>query len=839
MNGGSDWLGRLARPLESASQNDFRALPRVRDLGKAILNILENAPEETGGGAEQFRERMAALFGDFDTLPLPVRRDRVARALKLITEARQQNLWPESVQVKPDSKTSGAAADGTRKVPPEPAPREVELARKAARAPEGDLARALSELDTDVTYVKGVGPRLAQVLGKLNIEKVGDLLWHLPHRYEDRRDVRKIAELKGGESAVVRGKILGAGRAGRRVYEALLGDETGTISLKWFRFNEKQLRDRLERGEEVFATGEVKSFRGKLEMTHPELEDALDDEEDGGREAIVPVYPLTEGLHNKRIRTIVGNALDKFGPYMLDAVPNSLMGEPLPTLADSLRELHRPDAGNDLQRLNAQATLYHQRLRVQEAFYLQMGLVRSKMEQAGEQAPAFDPSPELLKKLMAALPFKPTGAQQRVISEIAGDLSKPRVMNRLLQGDVGSGKTVVAAAAASIAIAGGAQVALMAPTEILAEQHYRGLKSLLEELGVRVALLTSSQKVSTTSVKPARVLHDIGVGAVDLVVGTHAIIQDQVKFKNLALAIIDEQHRFGVAQRADLRDKGEHVHFLVMTATPIPRTLTMTIYGDLSVSLLDEMPPGRTPVHTRVFPAKGRAEVWRLVERELAEGRQAYVVYPLVAESEKMDLRDAIAAAEELQNEVFKNYRVGIVHGQMKSAEKDDVLRRFRDGEVHVLVSTTVIEVGIDVPNASVMVIEHAERFGLSQLHQLRGRVGRGGARSYCYLVGGAGVHADANARLKVMEQVSDGFVIAEEDLRLRGPGEFMGTRQSGLPEFRALDLVRDRAIIARARQAAEEIFAEDPKLQRPEHRALSWALTHHWKRRGRFARVG
>ena len=831
MSSGGDWLSRLARPLESASSNDYRALPRVKNLGRTILSILDDLPGESGG-AEQFRERLAALFGDFDALPLPVRRDRVERALKLIVDARQQNLWPAEAATAAESPKEAA-----KKTPAGPAPRERELAARAARAGEGDLARAMSELDTDVTYVKGVGPHVARVLGKLGIEKVGDLLWHLPHRYEDRRNVRKIADLQGGESAVVRGKILGVGRAGRRVYEAVLGDETGTLSLKWFRFSEKQLRDRLEKAGDVFVTGEVKKYRGKMEITHPEIEDAGEDSE--GREEIVPVYPLTEGLHNRRVRAIVGNALDKFGNFLQDAVPNALLGEPLPTLADALRELHRPDAGNDLERLNAQATLYHQRLRLQEAFYLQMGLVRSKREQAAEQAAAFDPEPALLTQLLESLPFKPTGAQRRVIAEIASDLSQPRVMNRLLQGDVGSGKTLVAAAAASLVIAGGHQVALMAPTEILAEQHYRSLQQLLAPLEVRLALLTGSQKVSTTTVNTGRVMHEIAEGAAQLVVGTHAIIQEGVKFKNLSLAIIDEQHRFGVAQRADLKDKGEHVHFLVMTATPIPRTLTMTIYGDLSVSLLDEMPPGRTPVFTRVYPAKGRPEVWRLVERELAQGRQAYVVYPLVAESEKMDLRDAIAAAEELQNGIFANYRVGIVHGQMKSQEKDDVLARFRKGEIHVLVSTTVIEVGIDVPNASVMVVEHAERFGLSQLHQLRGRVGRGAARSYCYLVAGEGVRTEANARLKVMEQVSDGFIIAEEDLRIRGPGEFMGTRQSGLPEFRVLDLIRDRGVIAKAREAAEEIFAKDPELKLPEHRTLAWTLQHHWRRRGRFVSVG
>ncbi len=825
----SDPVQGLQELLEKAAWDNFRTLARFKGLGRTLsqlaLKLAGGTPEQ-----EKLSERLAPLFENFDMDSLAGRQGRVAQALEALGAFRQGGLFaleaPLAKQGRADPPAGG-----------EPPARETALLDKGG--PPQDLSASLDALATEVTFVKGVGPKMAQVLARLGIQTVEDLLWHLPTRYEDRRNLKTISELVPGEFAVVKGRVTVAGRAGRRVFEAAVSDGTGTVRAKWFHFRESQLRDRLKKDAPIILAGKVDAYRGKLEIHHPDIE--VGDEEDdlGTPEALVPVYPLTEGLHNKRLRRIIESALSKFGAHLHDGLPPGLLGEKLPGLAVSIEELHRPSSENDVGRLNARQTLYHRRVRVHEAFFMELGLVRQRAEKARAASAAFDPRPALLEKFLKALPFELTGAQKRSLAEIAADLSRPHPMHRLLQGDVGSGKTVVAAAASLLAIAAGYQSALMAPTEILAEQHFATLRKLLTPLDIPLALLTGSQKVSTVSVSPARIFNEIESGKIPFAVGTHALIYDRVQFARLGLVVVDEQHRFGVAQRAGLREKGAEPHVLVMTATPIPRTLALTVYGDLDVSILDELPPGRQPVRTAAFPARARRQVWRLVEGEIEKGRQAYVVYPLVAESEKLDLRNAVAAAEELQSKVFPDRKIGLLHGQMKPAEKEAVLSSFRRGELQVLVSTTVIEVGIDVPNATVMVVEHAERFGLSQLHQLRGRVGRGAERSHCFLVAGEGVSTESQERLKILEATSDGFRIAEEDLRLRGPGEFLGTRQSGLPDFKALDLVHDQKLLHEARQAALELLRADPSLSRAEHRALGQVLERRWMGRLGFLRAG
>ncbi|MEW6777567.1 MAG: ATP-dependent DNA helicase RecG [Bdellovibrionota bacterium] len=816
-------------PLSSAAKDDFKNLSRFRGLGKSLLEISKRlrAGTDLVPPIAALLDSLDPIFTGLDDLPLPKRQERIQKALAILDEYRQKELPGTEVPKVPVAEEPSVSSA--------PSARERELAKALARNPSPD--KVLEALGTEATYIKGVGPKMAEVLSRLGIETVGDLLWHLPVRYEDRRHLKKIRELTPGEFAVFRAKIGGAGRSGRRTFEALFEDETGRVRGKWFHFNERMLRDRFPLGEAVIVAGTIKDYRGILEIHHPEIELLGEDDDSGPREPIVPIYPLTEGLHPKRLRGIIGSALTKFGMVVEDGIPE-IPGEPLPSFGNSLLELHRPDPGNDVTRLGAAKTLYHQRLRWHEAFFFQLALAQVRRRYASARAKAFPASPELLERYLKSLPFGLTSAQKRSLAEIAEDLSKPRPMHRLLQGDVGSGKTVVAGAACVVAIAAGAQAALMAPTEILAEQHFATLQKFLSPLGVEVALLTGSRKFSTKTVKAGRLLSDLASGKIQLAVGTHALIQEGVEFANLGLAIIDEQHRFGVEQRAELKGKGEEPHVLVMTATPIPRTLALTVYGELDVSVLDELPAGRKPISTQVFPAKLRRQAWDLVRRELEAGRQAYVVYPLVAESEKIDLQNAIAAAKDLEK-VFEGFRIGLVHGRLKADEKDEVISRFRSGGIHLLVSTTVIEVGIDVPNATVMVVEHAERFGLSQLHQLRGRVGRGSERSFCLLISSPEAGSVAGERLKIMESTTDGFRIAEEDLRIRGPGEFIGTRQSGLPDFKVLNLVEDHAALQKARQMASKLLEDDPELALPRHRLLAAVLRGRWARKAGLLHSG
>lgn len=696
------------------------------------------------------------------------------------------------------------------------------------------------KLSTPIQFLKGVGPKLGDTLRKKGIATVQDLLEWYPRNYEDRRSARSISSLRADDlvslkAQVVRVSSFQMGKSRRKIYEVMVRDATGSMRCKYFRVPYKGYFERFRPQQSVRVVGKVTQYRGQLEFHHPDIQD------EGGSEAeqdqLIPVYPESEGFTNRQLRKLLAGALGTFREQqttamkagghnrfdgkkdieVFDKLPEWIRQEfQLPDRFQALENIHCPpnSAGSDFI---DQKSVYHRRIIFEEFFWLELYLASKKSGLKKERAPILNRGQrELVDRLVKTLPFQLTSAQLKSFSDIYEDLAKPHPMHRLVQGDVGCGKTMVALLSALVAVEAGSQVCLMAPTEILAEQHYRNAQKLLEPLGVTVGLLTGSMKASEKN----QTVQLLSQGLVQICVGTHALIQEGVEFKNLGLAIIDEQHRFGVQQRNQLKNKGLSPHFLVMTATPIPRTLAMTVYGDLDVSIIDELPPGRSPIVTRVTYESRRAKVMGFLLEQLAKGRQAYIVYPLVEESEKIDLKDAVTEYERLGVEL-SGYRIGLLHGKMKAGEKDEVMRKFRDGEFHVLVATTVIEVGVDVPNANIMIIEHSERFGLSQLHQLRGRVGRGEHKSYCVLMLGHAVSDESRARCEIMEKTTDGFKIAEADLEIRGPGEFMGARQSGLSGFKMANLVRDIEILQEARNAAFKVMANDASLSRPEHRFL------------------
>jgi ATP-dependent DNA helicase RecG len=700
-----------------------------------------------------------------------------------------------------------------------------------------------TRLLTPIQYVKGVGPKLAQLFEKKGIRTVEDALYFIPRCYEDRRNLKKISELKAGRKETGFGEIVLSGMAfyqnnRRRVFEAVVGDGSGAITLKWFHGNERYLRDRFKKGRRLIFSGEVRWFKDHREIHHPDVEMVDGDIEKDylNFKRIVPIYSETEGLHQRTLRRLMKAVLDGYADELRSPIPQEILErQDLIDFREAFRRVHFPPDGESMETLNLHRSDGHRRIIFDEFFFLELGLALKKKGTALETGISFRAEGYLSQRLLNQLSFQLTPAQERVWAEIKEDLKRPHPMNRLIQGDVGSGKTVVALLACLYVIECGYQAAIMAPTEVLTEQHYLNLHRWVEPLGVNVALLTSSIKGSEREDLYDRIRR----GDVQLIIGTHAVIQEAVEFHRLGLAIIDEQHKFGVVQRGLLKKKGESPDVLVMTATPIPRTLAMTIYGDLDVSVIDEMPPGRMPVETKVFPESAREKVYRILEEEVRKSRQAFIVYPLVEESEKLDLRDATRMAEHLQNDIFPELRVGLLHGRMKSDEKEAIMMEFKEGRIQILVATTVVEVGIDIPNASVMVVEHAERFGLSQLHQLRGRIGRGRYPSKCILLAEYRSSEEAKVRLRAMERTNDGFQIAEEDLSLRGPGEFFGIRQSGFPDFRVGHLIRDTPILIEARKEAFRLIQEDPGLIRPSHSALKDVLKRRWKGRLELASIG
>jgi ATP-dependent DNA helicase RecG len=814
-------LDRLARPVDFARHESGKARDTVKNLGdfvsRQVLAILAVQVHPSAVEADLLALRQ--LFADYDQCKDQRERRRRLEEARVVLD-RLRNPAPP------------APGPGIGQEPP------------VDRAQSHSASRELWAVP--IQYARGVGPARAALMGKLGIRTVEDALWYVPWRYEDRSGVVPIGNLAPGMKGTICGTLVECtvSRAARRnltLTRLTVADQSGSIQAVFF--NQPYLDKVFKPGTRVMLSGLAAVGRSgwpSLQLDTPQYE-VLGEEWEVpihvGR--IVPVYHETKGLGSRQIRAIIKGLLDQHGSGLVEILPEAIRArQQLPTLHQALPGVHFPPRDADAEQLARGVTPAHRRLAFEELFLLELALgLRHRTVKEEPKQFRFDLSTPLLPRLRKQLRFELTRAQERVLREITGDLASPHPMNRLLQGDVGCGKTIVALHAMLLACGSGYQAALMAPTEILAEQHYLNLRELLRPLDVRVALLRGGHAKSRQAV-----LDEIEHGKAQVVVGTHALIQKGVRFARLALAVIDEQHKFGVLQRKMLLEKGYRPDVLVMTATPIPRTLAMTVYGDLDVSVIDELPAGRKPIRTWLFPAGQRRRAYQIIKDEVRAGRQAYVVYPLVEESEKVDLQAAEEAAERLQKNEFRELHVGLLHGRMKSTEKERVMADFKAGRVQVLVATTVIEVGVDVPNATVMLIDHAERFGLAQLHQLRGRVGRGAQQSSCLLVtssarsggfmggGSSGQRSPSRERLDALVKSTDGFVIAEEDLRIRGPGEFFGVRQWGAPEFRAANLIRDARLLEQARAAAQWVLAKDPRLIAAGHRPAREAMLRRWQ---------
>ena len=684
-------------------------------------------------------------------------------------------------------------------------------------------------LDTPVAYLKGVGPRRAEALRRLHVITAGDLLYHIPRRYEDASTVTPIASLEPGMSGTIIGRVISKGilptRKGLRIFQAVVQDDTGMIEVSWP--GQPFLDRSIAKGDHLLLAGQVRFFHGR-QFQPREFVNLGEEESDTSGGRVLAIYPATEGLSVKVIRSIIEQSLDALLPRVVEYLPPELReSSGVPGLADALRMVHRPATMAEAQRGRS-------RLAFEELLFVHILQLRAKaIARERRQGITFVNRRALTSALRRGLPFELTGAQTRATREIVADMCSEHRMHRLLQGDVGSGKTIVALFAAMLAVENGWQAAVMAPTELLAEQHARTMGRLLEPLGIEPVLVTGSLSARERKRAAERMAGEAPV----LAIGTHALVQERTRFARLGLVIIDEQHRFGVEQRAALGAKGEMPDVLLMSATPIPRSLALTAYGDLDLSTLDERPPGRQPVQTAMRPGSARERVLRFIDRELAKGRQAYVVYPVIEDSEKSDLKAATTMYQTLAEGPFAARRVALLHGRIPGEEREASMRRFRDGEIDVLVATTVIEVGIDVPNATVMLIEHPERFGLSQLHQLRGRVGRGADQSWCILLGD--VSPEAAERLHVFVRTDDGFEIARADLALRGMGDLFGERQSGVPTFQVADPLRDEVLSGQAREAAARLLEHDPELTRSEHAGLRRVLGERYARSLALFRVG
>jgi ATP-dependent DNA helicase RecG len=805
-------VAAIERPLIFASKNNFSALLNIKGLEELIPSLVEKAlPFISSNKSKNNLINLAQDFKIYKTLTSDEKKVLIKTALlniKNITTS--QNKKPLKKEA-PSSNTS--------------------------------FTESMHMLSTPIDKIKGVGPKISESLKRMNINNIEDLLYLIPRDYIDRRRIKKISQINSGEHATIIGKVMSissrafAGRS--KLFEIMISDGSQNLSAKWFRINAKYqniLKSRFKEGTEVILSGTISNFRYQKEVHHPEIDIVAGEDTFETKLKILPVYPLTEGIHQKSMHKIMEYTVLNFCKFIPDVMPDNIREKnDLIPLQTAFQHVHFPDTEDDIDNLLEMQSDYHRRIVFDEFFMLQTVLALRKKGIAIEPGISFKIHQDKINKFLKTLPFSLTNAQQRSVDDIFTDMKRTYPMNRLIQGDVGSGKTVVSLVACLCAKLNGYQSAIMAPTEILAEQHLKTIKSLTEKLNINVVLLTSSQPKAQKDAALVKIKN----GESDIIIGTHALIQEAVEFKKLGFAVIDEQHKFGVMQRAEIKRKGENPDVMVMTATPIPRTLGLTVYGDLDISIINELPPGRKPIKTKVFHENRREDVYRIISQELEKSRQAFIVYPLVEESEKMDLLDATNMASYLQKDIFPDYKVGLVHGRMKGIEKDAIMNKFKEGTINILVSTTVVEVGIDVPNASLIIIEHAERFGLSQLHQLRGRVGRGSAESMCILLAQFKKSDEAKQRLTIMSKTNDGFKIAEEDFNIRGPGEFLGTRQSGLPDFRVAHIGRDIKILVDARKAAFDLIDRDPELKKPEHQLLKRLLLERWKGRLELAGIG
>ena len=819
------FLASVRKPLEFASGNDFANLAKIPGLEKNVRDICTRAlAEDLPPNIHPLVSSLRESFSGFSEMGAVEKKRKISSALRTLGRIRSLAAGrPGRTKPTRGGRTSGGSAAGTEKPP----------------ARRGDVFSA------SVAAVEGVGAKVAAHLARRSVRTVYDLLFYSPRKYDDRREITEIREILPGGSYTLRGEVVSVGEirvrnSGRRFFQAVISDGKGKLRIVWFNYHARYLRGIFRKGAEIIVHGKISLAQNSraLQMIHPLPQDVevVEGEDDAGDSLqfgrILPVYPLTEGLTQKRLRETVRRTLDDRAGEFRDLIPGDVSERHgLMDLAAALEEVHFPggdappvDFGDTDSVMSSRA---HRTVIFFEFFILQLGLLSKKRKVERSSGISFGRECAMADELLRSLPFSLTSAQERAVRAIADDMVSSRPMNRLLQGDVGSGKTLVALVSMLRAVESGYQAALMAPTEILAEQHFRNVKRMTSGMDVGVGLLKSD--LSRADKEGVRA--DIRTGRAGIVVGTHALISEAVDFRALGLVVIDEQHRFGVLQRARLVRKGAAPDVLVMTATPIPRTLAITVYGDLEVSVIDELPPSRKKVRTYVLRDTGRNRsfLYRSVKEELSGGRQAYFVYPFIEESENPDfknVRHVTAMVGELREE-FSDYRVGFLHGRMKSEERGGVMEGFAAGEWDILVSTTVIEVGVDVPNATVIVIENAERFGLSQLHQMRGRVGRGEHESTCFILCSYASGEDSEERLRIMGETTDGFRISEADLANRGPGEFMGTKQSGVPGFSFANLVRDSSILEESREAAGELVRE--RENGPEYGKLLRHVAGRW----------
>ena len=850
MNDLESILDIIQRPFKLEVKTECQDKAVIGGLGSYVINWVEKASDGAKSNQESLLQNLAELFRDYSEILPAERKSRLQEASNLIDQICSQmeeisDMRPETGDVRheesaPDLKSEGSSPRSqvpglesevsglTSQVSDQELSSQVEISQDTGQ---------LAALATSVEYVKGIGPKRARLMAEeIDVRTVGDLLEYYPRDYLDRSRIRSIYQVgRSNEYETIQGVVVNqmefTSRRSTKVLKIIVYDETGVASLMAFGKRVQYMKISLKIDTKVVVSGKFKRDYGEVNTSDYTYEVLSDEDAElihTGR--IVPVYPLTAKLNQRSLRRWTKRIVDDYASYIPEILPMDIRRrQKLLDKSTAVKNIHFPDTHERLR------TARH-RLAFDELFFLELGLgLKKKRWEVEELGISFPRQSDLLQRFISSLPFQLTNAQKRVFAEIEADMRSTRSMNRLLQGDVGSGKTVVAAMAMLLAIDNSYQGALMAPTEILAEQHYNTLTSLLEPMGIQVVLLRGDMRKRDKE----DALLKIRTGEANIVVGTHALIQEGVEFANLGMEITDEQHRFGVMQRAELKRKGANPDVLVMTATPIPRTLALTVYGDLNVSIIDEMPPGRQKIDTRWVPEGKRQDIYQFIEKQIAQGRQAYLVYPLVEESEKLeDLKAATEMAEHFQNDVFPHLKVGLIHGRMRAEEKQEIMERFKSNEINILVSTTVIEVGIDVPNASLMLIEHAERFGLAQLHQLRGRVGRSHHKSYCLLIANPTTD-DAVRRMKAMTRTNDGFEIAEEDLAIRGPGEFFGTRQAGMPDLKVASLIRDAKLLEVAREEAFRIAADDPALLKPEHQMLKRILREKWRENLEMVSIG